>query len=563
MNKILVGDCLDKLKELEDNSVDSVVTDPPYELGFMGKSWDSTGIANNPLMWAECLRVLKPGGHLLAFSGTRTYHRMACAIEDAGFEVRDMIEWIYGCLSEDSEILTKDGFKHFHKITQDDIIRVYDTQNNIYKWENPQRWSQYAVEQDTAYRIKSDYTDQIVSRNHNCLVEREGKLVFVKAEDLLQVERMPVLSGDISILQERQGELLHPELLWQGEGLAETILSERIREESSRNRIERREKPSVERGIDLQKEEGQVCLSEDKVCEMPSGVSSDGKKGRVCNGTQIESSTGDTKTANENGVCSSHQPRCNGQQNTELNVIQDERGTQEVRTQSTYNTTLATIEKIEYTGTIFCPTVSTGAFIARRNGQVFITGNSGFPKSLNIGKAVDKLQGNEREDLGQSVNARPNMDGKNTNTYATRKHSNSTKGTSEWEGWGTALKPAHEPICMARKPLAEKTVAENCLKYGTGGINIDESRVESGEEVLGRKEGTPTENVYDLGINKKKENRFIDNSTGLGRFPANLILSWNSDEYMLKLDVSVDDLIKLKKHYERPQDLQENMGENT
>ena len=96
MITLLHGDCLDKLKELENNSVDSIVTDPPYELGFMGKSWDSTGVANNKDMWAECLRVLKPGGHLLAFSGTRTYRRMACAIEDAGFEVRDMIEWVYG-----------------------------------------------------------------------------------------------------------------------------------------------------------------------------------------------------------------------------------------------------------------------------------------------------------------------------------------------------------------------------------------------------------------------------------------------------------------------------------
>ena len=96
MDKIIQGDCLDKLKELEDNSIDSIVTDPPYELGFMGKSWDSTGIANNVDMWKECLRVLKPGGHLLAFSGTRTYHRMAVAIEDAGFEIRDMIEWVYG-----------------------------------------------------------------------------------------------------------------------------------------------------------------------------------------------------------------------------------------------------------------------------------------------------------------------------------------------------------------------------------------------------------------------------------------------------------------------------------
>jgi len=84
------------MKEMPDNSVDSVVTDPPYELGFMGKSWDSSGIAFNVEVWQEALRVLKPGGHLIAFSGSRTYHRMAVAIEDAGFEIRDQIMWIYG-----------------------------------------------------------------------------------------------------------------------------------------------------------------------------------------------------------------------------------------------------------------------------------------------------------------------------------------------------------------------------------------------------------------------------------------------------------------------------------
>ena len=90
---LLKGNCLETLKTLTDNSVDSIVTDPPYELGFMGKSWDNSGIAYNQDLWAECLRVLKPGGHLLAFSGSRTYHRMTVAIEDAGFEIRDQIMW--------------------------------------------------------------------------------------------------------------------------------------------------------------------------------------------------------------------------------------------------------------------------------------------------------------------------------------------------------------------------------------------------------------------------------------------------------------------------------------
>jgi hypothetical protein len=156
MNKVIQGDCLEKLKDLEDNSVDSIVTDPPYHLvsivkrfgkegsapakegkdgsfkrlsgGFMGKTWDGVdengkGIAYNVDMWKECLRVLKPGGHLLAFGGTRTYHRMASAIEDAGFEVRDMIEWVYGSgfpksrnIGKDVEKINVGGLKNLKQI---------------------------------------------------------------------------------------------------------------------------------------------------------------------------------------------------------------------------------------------------------------------------------------------------------------------------------------------------------------------------------------------------------------------------------------------------------------
>ena len=93
---VMVGDCREVMAGLDDCSVDAIVTDPPYELGFMGKSWDSSGIAYDLDVWRQALRVLKPGGHLLAFSGSRTYHRMVCAIEDAGFEIRDQIMWLYG-----------------------------------------------------------------------------------------------------------------------------------------------------------------------------------------------------------------------------------------------------------------------------------------------------------------------------------------------------------------------------------------------------------------------------------------------------------------------------------
>ena len=134
--ELLHMDCRAALANMGDNSVDSIVTDPPYHLtsivkrfgpgqaraqfgndgayarasrGFMGQTWDGGDIAFDPELWAECLRVLKPGGHLLAFSGTRTYHRMACAIDDAGFEIRDMLSWLYGSGFPKSHDVAKNG----------------------------------------------------------------------------------------------------------------------------------------------------------------------------------------------------------------------------------------------------------------------------------------------------------------------------------------------------------------------------------------------------------------------------------------------------------------------
>ena len=166
---------------------------------------------------------------------------------------------------------------------------------------------------------------------------------------------------------------------------------------------------------------------------------------------------------------------------------------------------------------------------------------SGFPKSHAIGKAVDKLQGNEREVVGMqkvqgnlALTSRPgwrkSIEGSfRTAAPAADKYGgmkniaefNITKGTSEWEGWGTALKPAMELWTLARKPLSEKTVAENVLKWGTGGINIDECRVESGER-------DARENNISWGINRVgQENNIRGNkavgTTTQGRFPANLI----------------------------------------
>ena len=94
VNTIITGDCLEVMKDWPDNSVDAIVTDPPYGLEFMGKGWDK--VLPNPKIWTECLRIAKPGVFLLCFGGTRTYHRITCGLEDASWEIRDCMMWLYG-----------------------------------------------------------------------------------------------------------------------------------------------------------------------------------------------------------------------------------------------------------------------------------------------------------------------------------------------------------------------------------------------------------------------------------------------------------------------------------
>ena len=124
--KLMLGNCLDRLKDLDDNSVDSIVTDPPYGIDFMGKKWDYDVPSTE--IWEQAMRVLKPGGYLLAFAGTRTQHRMAVRIEDAGFEIRDMIAWVYGSGFPKSHNVSKAIDKHSEKPETNEKIIELKTQ---------------------------------------------------------------------------------------------------------------------------------------------------------------------------------------------------------------------------------------------------------------------------------------------------------------------------------------------------------------------------------------------------------------------------------------------------
>jgi hypothetical protein len=187
-----------------------------------------------------------------------------------------------------------------------------------------------------------------------------------------------------------------------------------------------------------------------------------------------------------------------------------------------------------YKGDVWCVTVPTGAFMVRRNGRVFITGNSGFPKSLDVSKAIDRAAGAERE----TVAPPPYSRGKATQSYSeTRKvsydyqpqpiTSPATDAAIQWQGWGTALKPAHEPIVLARKPLQESTVAGNVTKHGTGAINIDGCRVELNGDYKSKANGRPSQTGLGDNYDPEKANK----PDTVGRWPANVIHD-GSDEVL-------------------------------
>ncbi len=143
--RLHLGNNKQVLPTLSTNSVDSIVCDPPYEIGFMGNSWDKSGIAYDIEMWAECLRVLKPGGYLLAFGGSRTYHRLACAVEDAGFDIRDQIMWLYAS-----------GFPKSM-----DVSKAIDKASGAERSEGVREWS---GEKRTGGIIKDDDSEKTTTR---------------------------------------------------------------------------------------------------------------------------------------------------------------------------------------------------------------------------------------------------------------------------------------------------------------------------------------------------------------------------------------------------------------
>lgn len=146
MQRLILGECLEEMREMGDNSISCIVTDPPYGLGFMNKKWDA-GLPHDEI-WKEAIRIVKPGGHLLSFGGTRTYHRLTCAIEDAGWEIRDCLMWIYGSgFPKSHNHFGIEGYGTALKPAYEPIIMAMKPCEGTFK-QNAEKWGQAGINID-------------------------------------------------------------------------------------------------------------------------------------------------------------------------------------------------------------------------------------------------------------------------------------------------------------------------------------------------------------------------------------------------------------------------------
>lgn len=465
---IIEGDSREVLTEFADNSIDSCVTDPPYALvsiskrfgaegaapaqygkdgvyarasaGFMGKTWDTGKTAFDPAFWAEVLRVLKPGAHLLAFGGTRTYHRLACAIEDAGFEIRDCIYWHYGSGFPKSHNISK-------RLTADGAICSCS--------ENVRYLRQSVDAADPLSGGSEADLQQGMQGSANRLQKRRPPVAVQPASDD-HLRRLRSDEGGTASVAEEGGEAdmlaplqRHPALQRIGEAQWE-------HEGQEGHPAVRPEQPGMEGRGDLSEPTRELRLGE--IRPVPASPDLDGSQGRLRDGASAGNGRVDRAPADEDGDGASSGPSAAQQSEVEPGALADQPGSQ--------------------TGGV-------------------------WPVCGGCGKPIVP------------------------------------------DGLGTALKPATEPICVARKPLAG-TVAENVLVHGTGALNIDGCRV-----------GWPGGKAPEIGTpgwggpHKKstavpgQDGDTVERAgpSGLGRWPANIIHD-GSDEVLAAFPETISGAMK-------------------
>ena len=653
VNQIIHGDCLEQLKTLEDNSVDSVVTDPPYGLsrepdirevlekwlagedythrgsGFMGKTWDS--FVPGPAIWREVYRVLKPGGHALVFAGTRTQDLMTISLRLAGFEIRDVIEWLYFCLSEDTEILTCHGWVTYDKIEPSYKIACFNMETGKIEAHTPEAIN-IAPYSGDMIRLVSGETDQLVTPNHRLVIFEDGKYQFRFAREAKGQEKAVCIANEKELYRVWRGILGANEV----SGGEEQVLLQRLQKEGESllqqgkktagrtSRIGQDQLQCMrERGLEAKSlgekdtksgllkgmqwetsdssnfwggsfksmdgreeatitgedEGGEQSILEGRgdaspfkrklqgrdLCSVPGRVQGDGPERWVCDGASSNYGDGDWEATETNRGCSSHQPRSARQPSGEPGVVGEQCRPQITRSRKdgSIQTHLSAASKkvAHYDGVVWCVTVPTGAFVARRNGRIFVTGNSGFPKSMDVSKAIDKKLGADREVTGQVKTRDLSRHGgeikgdmlvgvSRGSAVINVKDKPATEEAKQWQGWGTALKPAHEPIILARKPL-DGTVVDNVERWGTGAINVDACRIgdNAGWSYPNGRGGSSWHNRESLAKNLSEPIK-----AEKGRFPANCVTTEPDAFFSKYFNITPPELCKKASKQDRNSD---------
>ncbi|UYE90111.1 DNA methyltransferase [Mycobacterium phage Molly] len=368
-----LGDCRDILTELEDASVDAILTDPPYELAFMGKKWDNSGIAFDVEMWEQCLRVLKPGGHLLAFGGSRTWHRLTVAIEDAGFEVRDSIAWLYGS-----------GFPKSASIYKQTIKTLEERYGSA----------------------RCDCLDPRDGQPDRDGIGRESWPAARTSREPGEVSANKAGAANVSV--EQGGDLSGVRELWQS---------------------------------DTQEAEGSTAVEEPVLL---AGVRERGAEEARHGHASVRGRLEDNSSQDS-------------EQGQGLSVLREDTGGKR------QSVACASPDPVQVRG---------GQPAGESGGPVRLVPSSDRGADQR-GIGVDPGRSEPRRVISDSESGWPKADAKVCSWCGLP--------DADWlaslEPLGTALKPAFEPIVVARKPF-KGTVAANVLEHGTGALNIDACRIE-------------------------------------------------------------------------------------
>ena len=540
--------------------------------GFMGSKWDGTGIERDPEFWALIWDILLPGGYCLAFSSARTGHWQACAMETAGFIMHPFFGWTYGCLDDQSECLTRRGWLKYTELTADDEVLQWDSVADCLSWVRPQAVHEYPFDGNMVM-IENRHTRQMLTPNHRVYakVRRHGRHVKPTEYEVLPadtIDRRPSnWSVDLPMAAPlHTGEHVDVDFAylagwWMTDAwphkdanacmfsqckpktLAKLRTALEPHNASEYVKTAKSVNHSDEHTFYLTGDMANRLRSEFPERILPWSVLSWSKLARQAlyeglmdgDGSRPEGSHAETfwsqiparrdvfmALALSLGY-RAYEDAANG-----AICVNPNRSTTQVQGKHRSS-------RVPYSGKVWCLTVPTGAFVARRDGRPFITGNSGFPKAHNASKAIDRELGaaGAVNPTGNPVKrmipgAQQNTTGDWAKTdaaeYQPGQYIPGSPEAAQWEGWAygaQSMKPALEPIYIGQKPFSEKNGALNLLRHGVGALNIDGCRVPSPGETVGwggAAVSGATFNADSSGLGKNGEPRPRN-----GRHPANLL----------------------------------------